>query len=98
MLLIVTREWWFYNLNNVDSFTGKMDYDQSGKFDGFVGYQTNGQAAELTVTNTMLNGQAKPHLVMKWGAQADKKIELSGIFSWTNEYKLYIDLSTPFDR
>ena len=51
---------------------------------------------QLSVSNNQMSGQWKPHMVAQWAT--DKKIEMSGIFSMTNQYKLNLDLSTPFDR
>jgi len=48
----------------------------------------------LALTNSKLQDQWKPHMVLQYAA--DKTIEASGIFSWVNQYKASVDITTPF--
>lgn len=76
-----------------------MEVDQEGKFDFGVSFKSQMPMFEdlqLTVRNDKLNDQYKPHIVVQWAS--DKKIEMSGTFSWSSTYKVNIDLNTPFDR
>lgn len=76
-----------------------MEVDQEGKYDlgmSFTSQIPMFEDLQLTVSNTKMNDQYKPHVVVQWAA--DKKIEMSGTFSWASTYKINVDLNTPFER
>ena len=51
---------------------------------------------QMTFKNARLQNQWRPNMSLQWAS--DKRVELSGTFLWTNQYKAAIDLSTPFER
>lgn len=78
--------------------TGRLSYTGPGQFDGSMTFTSQIPTLEslsFSVTNNKLNDQWKPHMVAQWAS--DKKIEMSGTFSWTNQYKASMDISTPFE-
>lgn len=75
------------------SYTSPSQLDASMTFTSEIPMFEN---LQFSVSNNELNGQWKPHMVAQWAS--DKKIEMSGIFSMSSQYKLNVDVSTPFDR
>jgi hypothetical protein len=78
---------------------GRLRNSGNGVFDTSLTFTSQMPAFEnlqLSINNAAFDGQIKPHVVAQWAT--DKKVEFSATVSWTNGYKVNIDLATPFDK
>lgn len=78
---------------------GSASYSAPAVFDVKASFKSQipkFESLALSMNNRQLQGQWKPHMSVQWAAT--KKVEISGTFSWTNQYKATLDIATPFER